>query len=111
MQIEEIRRGAVTILRPNGPLVAEGADALGAAIRESVTNSLGRFVIDASAIPFADSRGLEVILEAAESLLSSGLSLKLCAVGETLREALDLTDVAAHVEQFDDANSAVRSFL
>jgi anti-anti-sigma regulatory factor len=41
----------------------------------------------------------------------AGQSLKLCSVNKTIREVLELTDLAAQFDQFDDATSAVRSFL
>ena len=40
--------------------------------------SLGRVVLDAGAIPFVDSRGLEVLVEVTEELGQGGRALKLC---------------------------------
>lgn len=111
MQISEQRQGAVTVLRPAGPLVAEDADVFKARLLEVRRASMGRFVVDASAVPFVDSRGLEVLVEVHDELARSGHSLKVCGVRETLREVLDLTEVASVLEHYEDAGSAVRSFL
>ena len=111
MQIQEQKQGAVTVLRPIGPLTAEDAEALKARLMDVRKASMGRFVVDASAMPFIDSRGLEVLIETHEALSHSGQSLKVCGINETVREVLDLTDVASLVEHFEDAGSAVRSFL
>lgn len=111
MQIEQQRQGAVTVVKPVGPLVGEDADQFRGAISEVMQASLGRFVVDASAVPFADSRGLEVLLEITDELASSGRALHLCGASDTLREVLDLVEMAAQFEYDSDVNTAVRSFL
>jgi len=111
VKIEERRQGAVTVLRPEGPLTRDDADLFAERAKTVLTSSLGRFVIDASAMPYADSRGLEVLLDLTELLGDSGQALKLCAESETLREALELTDLAGLFEHFEDVQTAARSFL
>ncbi|GIK17991.1 MAG: anti-sigma factor antagonist [Leptolyngbya sp. PLA2] len=111
MQIIEQRQGAVTVLKPIGPLVQKDADALKTRAADVLRKSLGRFVIDASAIAYADSRGLEVLVELTEELGTGGQSLKISAANETLREVLELTELAPLFEYHEDVNSAVRSFL
>jgi len=96
----------VIALRSSGSLRRIGVRAAATA-----SESLGRILINASAIPFADSRGLEVLAELSEELGQSGRSLKLCAATDTLREVLELTELAGLFEFYDDVNDAVRSFL
>ena len=112
MEINEQRQGAVTVLKPQGPLVAQDADQFKETLAAVLATSLGRFVVvDASEIPFVDSRGLEVLKEATEHLSDSGQALRLCGANETLREVFDLTDLSKLFEHYQDVNSAVRSFL
>ncbi len=111
MEITQQRQGAVTVVRPKGPLVCDDAEEFKGALTEAFNDSLGRFVVDASAIPFVDSRGLEVLVESAGDLSQSGRSLKLCGVGETLRETLDLTGLDSLFEFYEDTNAGSRSFL
>lgn len=111
MQIDEHQHGAVTVLKPLGPLCEEDADALKTRTLEASTRNLGRLVVDASAVPYLDSRGLEVIAEIAEQLARGGQGLKLCGANDVLREVFELTDVASGFEQFSELNAAVRSFL
>lgn len=111
MQIQEDQQGAVTVLKPIGPLTREEADVFRQKLMHVRAASLGRLVVDASAIPFVDSGGLEALVEANQELSRSGRSLKLCGLNETLREVLDLTELASQFERFEDAGSAVRSFL
>ena len=111
MEIHEQRQGAVTVLKPAGPLAADDADQFKTRLDDVLRQSLGRAVVDASTVPFVDSRGLEVLLEATERLADSGQALKLCGTNETVREVLELTELSDLFEHYEDVNSAVRSFL
>ena len=111
MEIQQNNHGAVTVLKPIGPLCEEDADAVKTQTIEASARNLGRVVLDASAVPYIDSRGLEVLVEVAEALSQGGQALKLCGANEVLREVVELTDVAPLLEQFPDVNAAVRSFL
>lgn len=111
MEIQEQRQGAVTVLRPMGPLAQGDADEFRERFQDVLGRSLGRLAIDAGAMAYVDSRGLEVLLEASEELGQIGLGLRLCAVNETVREVLELTELADRFEFYEDVNGAVRSFL
>jgi anti-anti-sigma factor len=111
VEIVEQTSGAVRVLKPRGPLVSSDADKFKARALNVLTASLGRFVVDVSAVPYVDSRGLEVLLEITDRLGQSGQALRLCGVNETVREVLDLTDIVSHFECFEDVTTAVRSFL
>ncbi len=111
MEIQQHNHGAVTVLKPIGPLCEEDADEVKKQTIEASSRNLGRVVVDASAIPYVDSRGLEVLVEVAEALAQGGQALKLCGANEVLREVAELTDVAPLLEQVPDVNAAVRSFL
>ncbi len=111
MEIQQHNHGAVTVLMPIGPLCEEDADAVKTRTIEASSRNLGRVVVDASAIPYIDSRGLEVLVEVAEALAQGGQALKLCGANDVLREVAELTDVAPLLEQFPDVNAAVRSSL
>ena len=111
MEFQEVNHGAVTALKPMGPLTAAEADAFRQRALDLLAKSRGRFVLDATAVPFVDSRGVEVLVDVTEQLAESGRSLKLCGASETLREVLELTGWAPSFELFADVHVAVRSFL
>jgi anti-sigma B factor antagonist len=111
MEIVTQQRGAVLVIRPAGPLTGAEAEAFRTTVGGLVREHLGRVVIDASAVPYVDSGGLESLTDVAEELARSGKGMKLCTANETIRQVLDLTGLAPHFEHFDDVNSAVRSFL
>jgi len=105
------QRGAVLVVRPTGPLIGADADTFKARLRELIREHLGRVVIDASAMPYVDSRGLESLSDVALELAEGGKGLKICAANQTLTQVIELTGLTSQFEHFDDANSAVRSFL
>ncbi len=111
MEIQTSQRGAVLVVRPSGPLAGADAETFKTTIQGFLRTNLGRVVIDASALPYVDSKGLESLADIAEELALSGKGLKLCAANQTLRQVIELTGLAPQFEHFEDTNSAVRSFL
>ncbi|MFZ4572865.1 MAG: STAS domain-containing protein [Phycisphaerales bacterium] len=111
MEIAESRQGAVTVLKPSGPLCLGDAEQFRRHVADVQGKSLGRLVIDASAIAYVDSQGLEALVAASDELAGGGRALRLCGAGDTLREVLDLTGLNDRFELYDDVNTAVRSFL
>jgi anti-sigma B factor antagonist len=111
VEIRTQQRGAVIVVRPDGPLTVAEADSFKGRMSELIRENLGRVVIDASGLPYVDSRGLESLADVAQELGRTGKGLKVCAANETIRQVLELTGLSTQFEHFDDANSAVRSFL
>jgi hypothetical protein len=54
MNITEQHQGAVTVLKPDGPLVADDVKGFAAALTKAIGTNLGRCVVDLSAVPFVD---------------------------------------------------------
>jgi anti-sigma B factor antagonist len=111
MKLNQTRHGAVTLLKPEGPLVENDATEFDKAARVTLSTTLGRFVVDMTAVPFIDSKGLESLLDLTELLQDSGKVLKLCGTNKTIRLVLELTEIDSLFDHFDEVNSAVRSFL
>ena len=111
MDIQEEQVGAVTVVGPRGPLSQDDVEPFERHLTAALEKSFRRLVVDLSAVPFLDSRGLEVLVEATEVLADSGHALKLAGANELLREVLDLTDLTALFEHYEDVHTAVRSFL
>ena len=111
MKIHEQLQGAVTVLKPEGPLVELDAGVVKQRLLQTLNATRGRFVVDMSAIPYVDSKGLEVLVDVTEEMGRSGQALRMCGANKTVREVLELTDLASLFEHFHDANTAVRSFL
>jgi len=103
--------GGVAVVKPEGPLTNTDADELKAALFDSIKNNLGRIVLDASEVSYVESKGLESLVDATQQLAEAGSVLKLCCINETVRQVIELTGLWSQFEHFEDANSAVRSFL
>jgi anti-sigma B factor antagonist len=111
MKLTQQQYGAVTLLRPDGPMVEADVPDLAKSLKSLLDSTLGRVVVDMSAVAFVDSIGLEALLDISEDLMRGGRSLKLCALNKTIRQVLDLTAIDGHFDLYEDVNSAVRSFL
>lgn len=111
MKIQEQKHGAVTVIKPSGPIANADVELFKQRLLTVIQEALGRVVVDASAVPFIDSKGLEALVDVTDKVAQSGQLLKLCSVNKTLREVLSLTGLSSQFEHFEDANSAVRSFL
>jgi anti-anti-sigma factor len=111
MNIEIKRLGTVDVIMPHGPLVDEDAETLIATLQQRLAAPNPRFVIDLADVPYLDSRSIEGIVDAADDLRKRGGRLRLASVTQTCREVFELTGQSQRVEYFDDAQSAVRSFL
>ena len=111
MDIQTQQCGAVTVVKPDGPLTFAEAEEFKTTFLDVMKDTLGRVILDASAIAYVDSRGLGVLVDVTQQLAQSGKVLKLCAVNKTVRQVIDLTGLSPQFEHFEDTNSAVRSFL
>lgn len=111
MVVKEQRQGAVTVLSPDGPIAGDDVVAFKQAVTEAARKTMGRLVVDLAATPFVDSEGLEAMLEISDALSTSGQTLRLCGICDTVRTILQITGLAEQFDEFADANSAVRSFL
>lgn len=111
MEISEQRHGAVMVAKPEGALVEDDVGVFRERLEQLHAQTMGRVVVDFSGVPFVDSNGLEALLTVTEQMAQQGRALRLCGVNETVREVLELTELASLFEQYEDANEAVRSFL
>lgn len=112
MNITTNQHGAVTVIHPDGPVITEeDATRLRTEAFEVLGNTLGRFIMDVSEMTFVDSFGLEALVDITDELSAGGQSLKLCGISDTLREIMAITDITSQFQQFEDVQTAVRSFL
>lgn len=108
MNIETQTHGVIAVLRPRGPLVGDDAKSFREKARVAIEQRGGRVVLDLSDAPYVDSVGIEALLDVASSSASLGPTVaELC---DTVREALDLTDVLPRLRVFDRVESAIRSY-
>jgi stage II sporulation protein AA (anti-sigma F factor antagonist) len=109
MKVQVQPHGAVTLLVPHGPLVADEALDLRNAVATAVAARPKRVVMDLADVPYVDSAGIELLLEICDPQLTPQQRPKLAALSETCIEALELTDVLARLEVYDTVENALRS--
>lgn len=111
MTFDQQSIGAVTVLRPIGPIATpEDAQHFQEQSTNLVRSSLGRFVVDATELSYVDSSGLESLINVAEQLKSFGQALKISSMGETLAETIRVTQNSGSFEPFAQVQDAVRSY-
>lgn len=111
MEIQQFTQGALTILKPSGPLVDADCDQFKRVAMDLARTTMGRLVVDATAVAYLDSRAIESLVDVTESMLDGGNALKLCGANATVRQVLDVTGWAGSFEFYDDINAAARSLL
>ena len=110
MKIDTQLHGSVSVLVPHGPLAGSDVEELRQTLSVTIDQKSGRVVLDMSDVPYLDSSGIEALLElCAEQQLGTARP-RLAQLGETTREALDLTDVLPRLTVFDTVESAIRSY-
>ncbi|MCD6303468.1 MAG: STAS domain-containing protein [Planctomycetes bacterium] len=109
MRITEQRHGRAVVLRPGGPITGDDAEQLGRQINKVLQETSLTVVVDLSQVAYFDSRGLEILADVTERLIRTGGALKLACANETVREVLELTELAPLFEQYDEVTEAVES--
>ena len=104
------RHGAVSVLRPSGPLRADAIDPLQEQIDSELIGGVPYIVIDLSETPLIDGAGLEWILELDETCCRRGGCVRICNAGELCHDILRITSVGSCLQQFDDLTIALGSF-
>ena len=111
MKLDVQRMGSVLVLSPRGAVAQEDVEVFAAAVDEHRKRSNGRLVLELSQVPYFDSRGIETLWDFADRQQETGQSTRVASVGELCREIMELTGVAGQLDFYDNAESAVRSFL
>ncbi len=109
MNLAEQREGDVMVLQPIGAIMGSDSERLGNRLEELLRDCPGQFVMDMAKVTLLDSPALEVLVEATEKLIRSGKALILIGANETVREVLELTEIASMFEQYDNLEAAVGS--
>ncbi len=111
MQTVVSREGAVTIVKPLGPLVIGELDDIENALNELESNMARRIVINLSKATFIDSAGLEMLCEHQNNMNQYGVYLKLCSLTDISLKIMELTRLSSNFETYPDKSMAIRSYL
>jgi len=103
--------GAVTLLKPIGPLISGELEDLDTHMSRLAKDWVKRIVLNMAEVTFVDSAALEMICRYHRQFTDRGLKLKISSLNDTTRTALELTRLSRRFEIFPDTASALRSFL
>ena len=104
------KQGAVTVLRPNGPIDSASCDELRKSVLGGLAAGRPMVVVDCNAVPLIDNNGLETLLDLKAALESRGGAMKLAAVNSLCYDIFRVTGVDLKFEQHAFVRSAVGSF-
>lgn len=110
MKIDVQIHGTVAVLVPHGPLTTEQVDEFLGKLKMTAEQRQGRVVVDCRDVAYLDSRGIEALLNSCGERRAVLDRPKLTNLGDTCREALDLTNVLGRLDTFDSVENALRSF-
>ena len=94
------RHGAVSVLRPSGPLRADAIELLNEQVNSMLAGGVPYIVVDLSETPLIDGAGLEWILELDETCCRRGGCVRISNAGELCRDTLRITAVGSCADIF-----------
>ena len=104
------RQGAVTVVRPDGPLRHDSVSVLQEQVTRQLTVGVPMVVVDLSETPLIDSAGLEWLLDLDQKCCRLGGCIRLCSAGELCHDILRITGVSETIQQFNNLTAALGSF-
>ena len=107
MNIAENHQPGAVVLAPSGAVMGPDADLLGKRLLELTDSTEDRIVVDLGKVTQLDSRALEMLVGITEKLIRRGGALSLTAASDTIRQVLDITEIASLFEQYDDMAGAL----
>jgi anti-anti-sigma factor len=104
------KQGAVSVVRPEGPLTETyAADFLQAAVGK-LGQGRPMLVVDLHEVPLVDSAGLEALVDVRDRIEARGGGVKLAAVNALCHDILRVTGVGQKFELYPHVKSAVARF-
>jgi anti-anti-sigma factor len=110
-KLRTFRRGAITILAVDEPLIEETALSLKETAESLFSEGNLRLVVDLGAVPFIDSPGLETLLDLHAVAEDTGGSFCLASPNAICRDILKATRLDQVILTHTSLEEATRSFL
>ncbi len=108
---ERIQNGVVDVIRGDLPLNGERVVEVRGMLQNCLRNGQPYVIMDLENVPLVDSAGLELLLDFREEYAQIGGALKLAGPNALCREILTVTGLDESFEVFDEALSAIGSFV
>lgn len=111
MKIEQSQQGTVTVLTPVGALVDDEREQFEEVLEKLLSGGRVKVIIDMNSVPFVESKGLEMLLDASERAVSRGGGIRITNPSDIVRDILLATRLNAKIELHQELADARRSLL
>lgn len=111
MKIDIRQEGIVTILTPSGKITIGAGDvALRESVRDQLDLGLRNVLLNLSAVTTIDSSGVGEMVSAYTTVTNAGGQLKLTSLPQKVIDILQITQLIAVFETFENEREAIDSF-
>jgi anti-sigma B factor antagonist len=110
LKVETRQVNGITVVSCHGRIVlGEEAAGLRETLKKVLTSSR-QIVLNLSEVNYIDSGGLGTLVGVYSSARSGGADIKLCGLGQRLRDVLQITKLVTVFEVYDTEQDALASF-
>ncbi|HUW32150.1 MAG TPA: STAS domain-containing protein [Planctomycetota bacterium] len=111
MKIEQSQQGTVLVLTPFGALVDSDSTHFADLLRKHLDKGNVKIIMDMNAVPFIESAGLQMLLDASEDAAACGGGLRIVNPSDIVRDILMATRLNSRIEMHKELADARRSLL
>ena len=110
LKVETRQVSGVTVIACEGRIVlGDEAAGLRDTLKQSLSNSR-KIVLNLAEVNYIDSTGLGTLVGVYSSARGAGADIKLCGLGQRLRDLLQVTKLVTVFEVYDTEQEAVAAF-
>jgi len=110
LKLEARQVNGITVVACTGRIVfGEEANALRDNLKRTLSSSK-QIVLNLSGVAYIDSGGLGTLVGVYSSARSAGADIKLCGLGQRLRDVLQITKLVTVFEVYDTEQQAIAAF-
>ena len=110
MIIETHAKDDVTIVQFKGKLDTNTTPDAETKLMAIVNDGCGKILVDFQKLDFVSSAGLRILLVTAKKLGTTGGSLRVCGLNETVRDIFDISGFSTLLKVFDNEQDALAGF-
>jgi len=104
------RDGTIIVLSLDGAIDVASAPQLKAQFDQLLAHAAPKLLVDLGRVPYIDSYGLGIIMQAVKIARRSGGDVRLCAPCQDVRTILDITGFSKHLSIVPSRNVALSSW-
>lgn len=111
MRLRVFKQGAIVVLAPEEPIMGEAVAEFSDKVDEVLAEGENKIIVDIGTVPFIDSAGLEMLLDALSKARQAGGKVKVANPNAICADILRVTRLSNFLEVYEETDEARRSFL